>query len=107
MRQILSAEATTCPRLKELLAKTDMKQPKPGGCPACDGKGYRGRLGVFELMIIDDPIKTIIHQNPDEVAISHEALQRGMTSMRADSVMKVLDGLTDIAEVERMVGPLA
>jgi type IV pilus assembly protein PilB len=75
----------------------------PVGCPACDNVGFRGRVGVFEMLVLDDPIRACIRNagGPDEL----RALARtsGMKSMQEDAMEKVRDGLTTMQEVLRVV----
>ncbi len=72
------------------------------GCPSCLNTGYRGRSGIFELMILDDALKNMILKTSDANAIKREAVQQGMTSLRQDGAQKVLDGITTIEEVFRV-----
>jgi len=74
---------------------------RPGACENCNHTGYRGRLGIFELMLIDDPIRELIAQNVDAKRIKRQAVSGGMRTLRVDGARKVLRGLTSIAEVLR------
>ena len=74
---------------------------RPGGCEACNHTGYRGRLGIFELMLVDDPIRELINQNVDAKTIKRKAVEGGLVALRADGARKVLAGVTSIAEVLR------
>ena len=69
------------------------------GCSQCDGHGYRGRLGIHELMQSDDAIRQHIRQRASATEIRHSALQAGMRTLRQDGMEKVLQGLTDMPEV--------
>jgi general secretion pathway protein E len=71
------------------------------GCAACHFTGYHGRVGIFELMLIDDEIRNQITQHIDSKAIKRTATQKGMRTLRADGARKVLKGTTSIAEVLR------
>jgi general secretion pathway protein E len=71
------------------------------GCAACNYTGYRGRLGIFELMLIDDDIRALVSQNVDSKTIKHKATEKGMHTLRADGASKVLSGVTSVAEVLR------
>jgi general secretion pathway protein E len=64
--------------------------------------GYRGRTGIFEIMIMDDPIKKLILKTSDSNQINETALERGMITMLQDGARKVLDGITTIEEVLRV-----
>ena len=72
------------------------------GCPSCLNTGYRGRTGIFELMILDDSIKNLILKTSDANAIKRQAVEQGMLSLRQDGAQKVLDGITTIEEVFRV-----
>lgn len=74
---------------------------RPGGtnCPTCQGSGYTGRLGIHELLIIDDPVRTQILQRADSNSIKNSAIKRGFATLRADGGRKVLAGLTSVEEV--------
>jgi general secretion pathway protein E len=71
------------------------------GCPACNYSGYRGREGIFELMLIDDDIRALVTQNIDSKTIKHKAVSKGMRTLRVDGAAKVLQGITSVAEVLR------
>jgi type II secretory ATPase GspE/PulE/Tfp pilus assembly ATPase PilB-like protein len=74
---------------------------KAGGCGNCKGTGYRGRLGIFEMMLVDDEIRGMVSGNIDSKTIKHTAVSRGMGTLRGDGARKVLEGLTSVAEVLR------
>jgi general secretion pathway protein E len=74
---------------------------RPGSCERCNYTGYRGRLGIFELMMIDDAIRELIAQNVDAKRIKRQAVASGMRTLRVDGARKVLRGVTSIAEVLR------
>ena len=74
---------------------------RPQSCERCNFTGYRGRLGIFELMLIDDAIRELIAQNVDAKRIKRQAVASGMRTLRVDGARKVLRGVTSIAEVLR------
>jgi len=69
------------------------------GCAACEQSGYRGRLGIHELMLSDDTIRQHIRHRAPAGEIRHSALAAGMRTLRQDGIDKVLKGLTDMNEV--------
>jgi general secretion pathway protein E len=69
------------------------------GCPACSRSGYRGRTGIYELLIIDDDIRQLILKNVDSGTIKKKAIEKGMLTLLDDGALKVAQGLTTIAEV--------
>jgi general secretion pathway protein E len=72
------------------------------GCPACLQTGYKGRTGIFEMMLMDDAVKNLILKTSDSNAIKREAVKRGMLTIRQDGAQKVLQGVTTIEEVFRV-----
>jgi len=76
------------------------------GCSRCGGSGYRGRMGVYEVMSVDERIRSLVleHGSVDEIAAAAEGA--GMERLRDDGIEKVRAGLTSIAEIERMTSSL-
>jgi general secretion pathway protein E/type IV pilus assembly protein PilB len=74
---------------------------KGAGCRLCHQTGYRGRLGIFELMVTGDTIRELCVQRVNAVVIRNQALKEGMVTLRQDGWRKVLAGLTTIEEVAR------
>jgi general secretion pathway protein E len=72
------------------------------GCEKCFQTGYRGRLGIFEMMTLNEALKTLVLQTFDSNRIKAEALKHGMTPLRQDGLEKVLKGTTTIEEVLRV-----
>ena len=71
------------------------------GCASCNYTGYRGRVGIFELMQVDDDIRGLVSQNIDSKTIKNKAVSKGMHTLRSDGARKVLTGITSVAEVLR------
>jgi type IV pilus assembly protein PilB len=74
----------------------------PVGCSRCAGTGYRGRVGVYEVMTVSEGIRALILERGSVDAMLAIALEEGMERLRDDGLVKVREGLTSIAEVERM-----
>jgi general secretion pathway protein E len=72
------------------------------GCENCFNTGYRGRIGIFEIMVMDHNLKALILQSFDSNRIQNEALKGNMTTLRQDGIIKVLKGTTTIEEVLRV-----
>jgi type II secretory ATPase GspE/PulE/Tfp pilus assembly ATPase PilB-like protein len=96
------------PEYSARLAAAGIRNPDnvmyiPVGCPACENLGFRGRVGVFEMLVLDDPLRACIRTagNPDEL----RALARssGMKTMQEDVMEKLRNGLTTMQEVLRVV----
>jgi type IV pilus assembly protein PilB len=69
------------------------------GCPECNRSGYRSRQGLFELMTISDPIRTLITQKAPTLVLKQKAIEVGMRPLREDGLRCIFDGLTTIEEV--------
>ncbi len=82
----------------------NIKIPQVKGCKYCNSAGYKGRIGIFEAFVVDDEMEKFILTSPSIAALRKMAIKRGMTTMRFDGFVKVLDGITTIEEVERVVG---
>ncbi len=72
------------------------------GCLECRETGYRGRAGVYEIMLINDAIKPLINADTDLTALRRAAFKDGMRSLRLSGAQKVAAGLTTIEEVLRV-----
>ncbi|MBU0759947.1 MAG: Flp pilus assembly complex ATPase component TadA [Candidatus Omnitrophica bacterium] len=75
---------------------------KGKGCGNCKGTGYKGRTGIFELMIMDDELREMVIQGSSALAIREKACEKGMKLLRQDGLEKVLAGLTTWEEVSRV-----
>ncbi len=72
---------------------------RPKGCEVCGGSGYTGRRGIYELMLIDESVRSLILKHSDSSAIRRAAVESGMDTMRDDGARKVLSGMTSVEEV--------
>lgn len=72
---------------------------RPAGCDACRGKGYRGRMGIFEMFLVDDEVRNMINNNSSTISLRQRARELGMRTLREDGVRKVLAGMTTAEEV--------
>lgn len=78
---------------------------KPGDDPECEtclGLGYKGRMGIYEILGIGDDIRKLVMNRADTSEIKKEAARQGMRNLREDGALKVLDGHTSIEEVLRV-----
>jgi type II secretory ATPase GspE/PulE/Tfp pilus assembly ATPase PilB-like protein len=71
-------------------------------CAVCGGTGYRGRTGVFELLVMTDTIRALIRENPNLNAIRAEAVKGGMKYLQEDGLRQVIEGKTSIQELLRV-----
>ena len=84
-------------------ADQDIEAWGPVGCDKCDHKGYKGRIGVFEAILNDNSIKSILESRPSEREVKRVSVKQGILSMKEDGVLKILSGITSIDEVEKVV----
>lgn len=75
---------------------------EPVGCANCDNAGYRGRIGVYEIMDINNDIKKIIASGGDAESIKRVALENGMRTLRMSATQYVINGVTSIAEMKKV-----
>lgn len=80
--------------------------PRAKGCRDCNFMGYRSRIGIFEVILFDEEMEKFILKNPSIAALREKALKKGMITMQQDGLIKVLQGITTIEEVERITGPI-
>ena len=69
------------------------------GCASCNDTGYRGRKGIFELLVINDPIRALINERAPTVVLRQKAIELGMVTLREDGLRSIFDGDTSIEEV--------
>lgn len=81
---------------------TDGKVYRSRGCPHCLDTGFRGRRGIFELLVMDGAIRKLVLSRADSNTIKEEAIKRGMRTLRGDGAETVVEGLTTIEEVLRV-----
>jgi type II secretory ATPase GspE/PulE/Tfp pilus assembly ATPase PilB-like protein len=82
--------------------ESDMTLFKAVGCDACSNTGYRGRLGIHELMQGTPKIKLMIKKQANTEQIFEQAIREGMATLKQDGIKKVFKGVTDISEVRRV-----
>ena len=71
------------------------------GCEACNNTGYRGRLGIYEIMMLDDDMRDMIVKHASTQVLRVESKKRGMKTLRQAGLMAIYDGVTSIEEVVR------
>jgi general secretion pathway protein E len=82
--------------------KSPIYRPAANGCRACRGTGYRGRLAIHELMIMDDEVRSLVMQKADAATIRRACTARGMTLLRQNGADRILRGETTIEELLRV-----
>src|ERR687886_448013 len=82
----------------------DLECFEPVGCARCGGSGYKGRIGLYEVMTVSDTIRSLAVAREPAETIAHAAVHEGMMRLREDGLEKVRRGLTSIAEIARVAG---
>lgn len=109
-------DAETMERVKKLLldvppnsgetvpAPEVWKFYKGRGCEGCNGSGYKGRVGIYEILLMTDEVRASLSEKIDEYQVRQLAKTQGMTTMQQDGMLKALDGVTTVEEVLRVAG---
>ncbi|HRY82554.1 MAG TPA: GspE/PulE family protein [Candidatus Moranbacteria bacterium] len=92
------------PKSKIEIPKNIEKLYRPKGCPKCSGLGYKGRIGIFEVLTINEDIEKLILEMAGETDLAIAALESGMITMLQDGILKAISGVTSIDEVEEATG---
>jgi len=71
------------------------------GCDYCNNTGYRGRVGIYEVMVLDEPIRELIMRRASTSILRREAIKRGMRTLRESGLMMIYEGITTLDEVVR------
>ena len=100
-RQIITSEQL---RNNGIRSQFDMEAYGPRGCQRCGFSGYKGRVGLYEVMTVSDEIRKLALARAPGPEIAEVAVRQGMRLLRDDGIEKVRNGLTSIAEVTRVTG---
>jgi type IV pilus assembly protein PilB len=92
------------PKAKVEIPKKIEKLYRPKGCVKCSDLGYKGRVGIFEVLTINEEIDKLILEMAGETELAVAALESGMITMLQDGIIKAVNGVTSIDEVERVTG---
>jgi general secretion pathway protein E len=101
-KTITEADFAEDPRLGAFGFQCGETFQAPSGCERCGGTGYRGRLGVFEILVLTNEIRELVGEKTDGLKIDQAAIRAGMTTMLDDGVAKCRAGLTSPAEILRV-----
>jgi general secretion pathway protein E len=101
-KTLSEADITADPRFGMLGFKAGDTLHEPGRCERCGGSGYRGRIGVFEVLAVTEEIRKLVTSTTDASSIDKVAMAAGMTTMFDDGVYKCRAGLTSPSEVLRV-----
>ncbi|MDI6641952.1 MAG: GspE/PulE family protein, partial [Elusimicrobiota bacterium] len=88
-------------RLK--ISPNDYTFYNPEGCPKCRHNGYKGRIGIFEILPVTSDVKRFIQEKKDSTEIKNEMKKRGMKTLWEDGVDKVIDGVTSVEELLKVL----
>ncbi len=91
-------------RLNGFNVGLDLEAYEPVGCARCGGSGYKGRIGLYEVMWVSDTIRSLAVAREPSETIAHAAVHEGMMRLREDGLEKVRRGLTSISEIARVAG---
>lgn len=90
--------------IKDVLQKNkEAKFFKGAGCKFCDGTGYKGRTGIFEILVLNEEIRELIVSKASSEKIQRVAVEMGMVIMKDDGIHKIMNGLTTVEEIARIL----
>jgi general secretion pathway protein E len=101
-KTLTNADLAEDPRLGTFGFQVGETILEPCGCERCGGIGYRGRLGVFEILELTNELRQLIGEKTDGLKIDETAIRAGMTTMLDDGIAKCRAGLTSLAEILRV-----
>ncbi|MFH0987703.1 MAG: ATPase, T2SS/T4P/T4SS family [Patescibacteria group bacterium] len=84
----------------------DIKFFQAQGCSECHNSGYKGRIGIYEMFQVTDKIEEAVLSYPSISKMKKLAIEEGMITIQQDGILRVLEGITTIAELETVTGPL-
>lgn len=120
--EFCKAEDNISPELREKLGKyinaissrvdkkkylSDIKIYKPVGCDKCNNTGYKGRVGIYELLVVNPQMQELIIKGSGQLAIQEEVKKTDFVNMQHDGVVKIVSGITTFEEVEGTTGKIA
>jgi len=85
------------------VAELELYTSNPNGCERCGGSGYKGRVGVYQVMPISEAMKRLIMDGSNAIGLADQARKEGIADLRVSGLKKVKDGLTSLEEVNRVV----
>ena len=105
-REVIDAFLNSLPKRVDRAPYKNPTIYKSVGCTECNNIGYKGRTSIFELFVISEPIEQAIYKSPTELELKELARTQGMVTMQEDGILKIFQGVTDIAEVARLTGSI-
>lgn len=79
------------------------RPPEHNDCKICNGTGYKGRIACAEILMMDDDLDMLLAENKSKAEIKHKAVEKGFKSMKDDGIIKILEGITTIDAVSKVV----
>ncbi|MBL7155060.1 MAG: type II/IV secretion system protein [Candidatus Portnoybacteria bacterium] len=104
LSQIKKALTGLLQQVKQPSLNKDLKIYQAKGCPQCNQTGYQGRIGIFEMILINEEMEKLISASATHLQILEKAREQGLVSFYQDALLKVLEGITTLEEVKRVVG---
>lgn len=98
----IKADIAALPEPERSAATVKQKFYVGGGCSVCNNSGYKGRIGIFEILNVTEPIRQLALKRATSTELAEQAKKDGLISLRQDGILKALDGLTTIEEVWRV-----
>ena len=94
------------PEIKKFRPKLELPEKiwRPTGCEKCSFTGYKGRISIYEGILMDRAVEAILRENPSEREIKEASKPQGILDMRQDGIVKTINGVTSLSEVARAVG---
>jgi type IV pilus assembly protein PilB len=94
------------PEIKKYRPKIELPEMlwRPTGCDKCSFTGYKGRISIYEGILMDRAVEEILRENPSEREIKEASRPQGLLDMRQDGIIKAINGVTSFSEIERAVG---
>jgi type IV pilus assembly protein PilB len=102
-KEVLEREYPEIKKFRPKIEKPEMLW-RPVGCEKCSFTGYKGRVSIYEGILMDRAIEAILRENPSEREIKEAAKPQGLLDMRQDGLVKCINGMTSVSEIERAVG---
>jgi len=91
-----------CPQCRKPVDRDGVTLYAAQGCTACARSGYQGRTGIYEMLLVDDALRQLIHNRAPEQQLREHALARGMRPLREDGMRWVMQGVTSLEEIVRV-----
>lgn len=102
-KDVIGKVVSSVKNISEYLPTIPTKIYEPQGCAECNFTGYKGRIGIYEAILRSEAIEQIVKENPSEREIWKAAEVQNILNMKQDGVIKILQGVTSLAELERVV----